>query len=278
MKPAPFDHVRIDRVEEALALLATHGDDARILAGGQSLMPILNMRLAQPGLLLDISRCDDLKPVRVEHDHLTIGAAVTQAEVEWRPALAGDVPLLAQAFPVISHFQIRNRGTVCGSLAHADPSAELPLCLSVLGGSVTLRAGHGERTVLARDFFRGLLQTDRQPDELIVACRFPLRRPDEGHAFEEFSVRHGDYALVAAAAVVTRDGIRLGIGGVADRPEVALWPLLDGTALDDAINDFAWSLNAREDAQASAKVRRHLVRELGRRAIERARLARDVAT
>lgn len=273
MKPPAFDYVRIDSVDEALSLLAAHGDDARILAGGQSLMPILNMRLAQPSILLDITRCDALRPVGSNGGHLVVGAAATQAEVEWRPSLPDEVPLLAHAFPHISHFQIRNRGTVCGSLAHADPSAELPLCLAVLEGGVTLRSSRGERTVTADRFFRGMLQTDRRSDELMVSARFPLRQAGNGYAFEEFSLRHGDYAVVAAAAAVTPEGIRLGIGGVADRPEVARWPGLDGTDLEDAINDFAWSLDARDDAQASAKVRRHLVRELGHRVVARARQA-----
>jgi 2-furoyl-CoA dehydrogenase FAD binding subunit len=270
MKPAAFDYVRVDSVEEACELLAEHGDEARVLAGGQSLIPMLSMRLVQPGVLLDISRCQPLAYARVENGTLAIGAAQTQAAVEWRAGLAQEVPLLAQAFPSISHFQIRNRGTVCGSLAHADPSAELPLCLTVLGGEVVLRSNRGRRVLPADQLFQGMLTTARAADELIEEARFPLRTPGAGYAFEEFSLRHGDYAIVAVAAVVDARQIRLAAGGVADRPTAAVWPRLSGNGLETALNDFAWSLNARDDQQASARYRRHLIRQLGARVISRA--------
>lgn len=280
MKPAAFDYIRIDAPEEACALLSEHGDAARVLAGGQSLMPLLNMRLTQPRVLLDISRCPGLDHVRVDGEHFTVGAATTQATVEQRADLRGEVPLLAQAFPHISHFQIRNRGTVCGSIAHADPSAELPLCLLALGGEVVLRSRRGHRRVRANDFFRGLLTTDRRPDELIVEARFPRAPTGTGCAFEEFSMRYGDYAVVAAAAVVTRSQIRLAIGGVADRPTAVQWSSLEPADLETALNDFAWSLDAQDDAQASAHMRRHLVRHLGSNVIARARaaLAKPIAS
>lgn len=267
MKPASFDWVRIDAIDEACSLLAEHGEDARILAGGQSLMAVLNMRLAQPAVLLDISRCAPLAYVRAEGGKLVVGAAATQAAVEWRAGLSAEVPLLAAAFPFISHFQVRNRGTVCGSVAHADPSAELPLCLALLGGEVVLRSARKRRVLKAEEFFRGMLTTARRPDELVEAVHFPLARPGSGHAFDEFSMRHGDFAIVACAAEVTATSLRLAVGGVADRPSVAEWPRLDGDALRDAINDFAWSLEAQDDAHASAAFRRHLVRRIAPRVI-----------
>ena len=187
MKPAKFDYIRAKHADEAVALLAEYGDDARILAGGQSLMPMLNMRLAQPAVLIDISQCDDLNFIRSENNELRVGAATKQAALEWRKELAVNSPLLALAFPHISHFQIRNRGTVCGSIAHADPSAELPLCLVALGGSVALRTRHGSRTVAANDFFQGVLTTAREPDELIEAVHFPLAKPQTRYGFAEFS-------------------------------------------------------------------------------------------
>lgn len=268
MKPAPFDYIRIDSAEEACALLAEHGDDARILAGGQSLVTVMNMRLAQPARLLDISRAAPLDYVRVDGGKLVVGAAATQASVEWRAGLAAEVPLLRHAFPYISHFQVRNRGTVCGSVAHADPSAELPLCLAVLGGEVVLRTRRGRRVLAAGDFFQGMLTTARQADELVEEVRYPLAVPGWGYAFEEFSMRHGDFAIVACAAAVSADEIRLGVGGVADRPRVLRLPRLEGEALAGALNDFAWDLEARDDPHASARYRRHLVRRLGLRAIE----------
>jgi 2-furoyl-CoA dehydrogenase FAD binding subunit len=271
MKPAPFDYVRADSTDEAVDLLARHGEDARILAGGQSLMAVLNMRLARPALLIDISRSKPLSEVQRDDGGLVVGAAATQASLEWRPGLAADLPLLAQAFPHISHFQIRNRGTVCGSVAHADPSAELPLCLLALQGEVRLRSAKCRRSLPAEAFFTGMLSTARQNDELLEAVRFPLARPGAGYGFTEFSARHGDFAICAVAAVVHDKGIRLAVGGVADRPRAQDWPLLDGGALDDALNEFAWALEARDDAQISATTRRHLVRRLGRQAIAVAR-------
>jgi 2-furoyl-CoA dehydrogenase FAD binding subunit len=270
MKPQAFDYARPDSAAEAVSMLAQAGDDARILAGGQSLMAVLNLRLAQPSVLIDISRVPDLNYVRVDGKHLAIGAAATQGSVEWRASLKQEVPLLAQAFPHISHFQIRNRGTVCGSVAHADPSAELPLALLALEGEVVLRSRRGRRVVPAADFFQGMLMTARAQDELVEEVRYPLAQAGVRYAFDEFSGRHGDFAVCAVAAVVKPDGIRLAVGGVSDRPVVRAWPRLDGADLDAAINDFAWELGAKDDHHASAKFRRQLVRHLGRAAIDKA--------
>jgi 2-furoyl-CoA dehydrogenase FAD binding subunit len=270
MKPAAFDYIRADSGDETVALLAQYGEDAKILAGGQSLMAMLNIRLAQPAMLVDISRCGDLDYVRIADGLLVVGAAATQASVETRATLADDVPLLALALPSISHFQIRNRGTVCGSVAHADPSAELPLCLTALQGEVVLRSKAGRRVVKADDFFQGMLMTAVRAGEIVEEVRFPLRQPGAGYAFEEVSMRHGDFAIVAMAAVVTDSAIELTVGGVADRPQRRRWPRLSGADLDTAINDFAWELDAESDAHASAEYRRHLVRHLGRRLIAKA--------
>lgn len=268
MKPAAFDYLRADSADEAVQQLAARGPDARILAGGQSLMPVLNMRLAQPGVLIDVSRSPDLDYVRTDAGMLAVGAAVTQGRVEWRATLGAEVPLLAQAFPYISHFQVRNRGTVCGSVAHADPSAEIPLVLSALGGEVVLRNARKRRTLSAAEFFQGMLMTARAPDELLQEVRFPLALTGQRTAFAEFSARHGDFAIVSAAAVADARGLRIAIGGVADRPRVAQWPAaLRGADLQTALNDFAWELQAQDDAHASARFRRHLVRQLGAQVI-----------
>ncbi|MEW9583392.1 xanthine dehydrogenase family protein subunit M [Paraburkholderia sp. DGU8] len=273
MKPAPFDYLRAMTTQDALDALAQNGEDARVLAGGQSLMAVLNMRLAQPRMLVDISRTDELNAVRIENEagRLIVGAAATQGSVEWRASLRDEVPLLAMAFPHISHFQIRNRGTVCGSIAHADPSAELPLVLAALGGDVTLRSKRKKRVLKAEEFFQGMLMTARAPDELVEAVSFPLKKPGERYGFTEFSARHGDFAMVACAAVVRSDSIRLAVGGVADRPVVEQWPRLRGEALRSALNDFSWKLGAQDDAHISATYRRHLVRQLGWRVIEEAK-------
>ncbi len=271
MKPARFDYARADDAGAAVALLAQHGEDARILAGGQSLMAVLNMRLAQPELLVDISRSVSMREVKIERGALHVGAAATQASVEQRPALAREVPLLAQAFPHISHFQIRNRGTVCGSVAHADPSAELPLVLLALEGEVLLSSAKRRRSVAAQDFFTGMLMTARAAGELVEAVRFPLAESGAGYAFAEFSLRHGDFAACAVAVIARAAGLRIAVGGVADRPVARNLPLHDGAALDDALNEFAWALDARDDPLVSAAARRHLVRTLGRRAVAAAR-------
>ena len=280
MKPYAFDYQRVSGADEAVATLAALGEDARILAGGQSLMAVMNMRLAQPQRLIDISRSASLAEVRVDNGWLHIGAAATQAGVEWRPQLANEVPLLALAFPHISHFQIRNRGTVCGSIAHADPSAELPLCLLALEGEVVLRNSKRRRTLKAADFFTGMLLTARAADEMIEAVRFPLAtmvHSGAGHGFEEFAMRHGDFAVCAMAAVADAKRLRIAVGGVADRPMARDFPILSGGALGDALNEFAWSLEARDEPQASAALRRRLVRELGRRAAEQALANRRLA-
>lgn len=271
MKPPAFDYLRADSADEAVQQLKARGAEARILAGGQSLMAVLNMRLAQPSVLIDISRTADLDYVRVQDGALAVGAAATQGSVEWRATLALEVPLLAQAFPFISHFQIRNRGTVCGSVAHADPSAEIPLVLTALGGQVVLRNARKRRVLPAAEFFQGMLMTARAPDELVEEVRFPLARAEQRTAFTEFSMRHGDFAIVSAAAVADAGGLRLAIGGVADRPTAVHWPAaLRGADLQAALNDFAWDLQAQDDAHASAAFRRHLVRQLGAQVIARA--------
>ena len=274
MKPAPFDYLRPDDEEEALEALAEAGDDARLLAGGQTLMPMLNMRLVEPAVLVDISRLPGRAGIEDQGDAIEVGAAVTQAQLEAWPALAERAPMLAQALPLLGHVQTRSRGTVCGSIAFADPSAELPLCLAVLGGEVVLRSRAGTRTLLAAEFQTGMLSTACREDEMVAAVRFPAAEPGAGYAFTEFARRHGDFAIVAIAAIARANGIRIGVGGVAEQPVVEEWPALAGSALDDALNALAWSLDAADDAHASARYRRELVRNLGRQTVQAALEAR----
>jgi 2-furoyl-CoA dehydrogenase FAD binding subunit len=270
MKPKEFDYLRAESVEAATAELAEAGDEARVLAGGLSLVAMLNFRLVETRVLIDISQLEELSYIRADGDMLEVGAATTQAELMAWEGLGEQVPLLHAAMPNIGHYQTRSRGTVCGSLAHADPSSELPLCLATLGGEVVLRSKRGRRVLKAEDFQEGPLITARAADELIVAARFPMSRNGVGHGFVEVARRHGDFAIVAVAASVSGAGIRIGVGGVADHPAVREWEALGGEALDDALNRFAWEMGGYDDIHATAKYRRQLVRRLGRRAIEEA--------
>ncbi len=280
MKPSSFDYIRAGTVAEATAALAGSDGGVRVLAGGLSLVAILNFRLAEPETLIDISRISELAYIRVDGDALEVGAATTQAELQSWPGLAEKVPLLAAAFPYIGHYQTRSRGTVCGSLAHADPSSELPLCLAALGGEVLLRSARAERRLGADEFQTGMLSTARRDDEMVTAARFPLAKAGAGYGFTEMAQRRGDFAIVALAAIATGDGLRLAVGGVADRPTVRDFSDsgggdLAGDELDQALNAFAWELGGYDDIHASARYRRELVRRLGRRVIEEARTCRD---
>ena len=269
MKPARFDYLRPDAVEEAVAALAEFGEDALVIAGGQSLMAMLNLRVAAPSVLIDISRLGELSRIRERDGTVEIGAAVTQATVLGWPGLGDKLPLLSRAMPWVGHYQTRNRGTVCGSLVHADPSAELPLCLATLSGEVVLRSTRGERTVPAMDFQRGMLATAREPDELVVAARFPISGAENGYAFTEVARRHGDFAIVGLAAVSNREQRTLGVAGVADRPAVHKMPVAEDE-LDDALNDLAWELGGEDDIHASARQRRDLIRRLGPKVLREA--------
>ena len=270
MKPARFDYVCAESLDEALEVLHQDGGDARVLAGGQTLLPMLNMRMARPRLLVDIMRVAELS--RIEHGDgaIRVGAAVRQHALEQRADLAAQQPLLAAALPWVGHAQTRSRGTICGSVAHADPSAELPLVLVALGGEIEVRSRGGARRVGAENFFTGMMATDLRDDELIEAVRFPLARGGTGYAFREIGRRHGDFAIVACAAVVEARAARLAVGGVADRPTARELPLPDDPALDQALDAFAWDLDAGDDLHATAAYRRQLVRKLGRQTLEEA--------
>ena len=275
MKPRQFDYVRAETLDEALACLAEHGGDARILAGGQSQVPMLNYRLIETQVLIDINRIEALNYIRVENGSLEIGATTCQADLLDWPELASTVPLLAVAMPHLGHFQTRNRGTVCGSIAHSDPSSELPLSLATLEGEVVLQSNSGRRTVTADDFQVDLLTTDKRPDEMIVAVRFPIGVAGTGYAFNEITRRKGDFAIVCLAAAVSETSIRLGVGGVAAIPTIRDWDELDDGQLDDALNAFAWDLGGDDDIHATGQYRRELVRRLGRRTIMEAKECRS---
>jgi 2-furoyl-CoA dehydrogenase FAD binding subunit len=274
MKPARFDYVRAESLAEAHEVLAAENGDASVLAGGQSLLPLLSTRLARPKVVLDIMRIPGLDVIARESDAIRVGAAVRQARLAAWPELSDAQPLLAAALPFVGHAQTRSRGTVCGSIAHADPSAELPLVLLALAGEIILSSRRRPRRMPAAEFFTGLMSTARAEDELIEAVIVPRRRPGHGYAFREFARRHGDFAIVACAAIANEHDARLAIGGVADRPVAFDRLPLDGIALDEALDRIAGELDARDDLHATADYRRHLVRRLGRATIAEARQCR----
>jgi len=219
---------------------------------------MLNLRLADPAVLIDITRIAELDGIREAGDAVEIGAAVTQNKLLAWPELAKKLPLLAAALPHVGHFQTRNKGTVCGSIAHADPSSELPLSLALLEGEVVLRSKRGTRTLKAKDFQRDMLTTAREPDELITAVRFPTH--GKGAAFREVARRHGDFAIIAIAAVIDGKDARLGVGGMAGTPIVRRVPANGGAK--DAIYKLAAELEDYEDLHASAEMRRDILRNL----------------
>ena len=275
MKPARFDYVRAADLAEAHSALAEYGNDARVIAGGQTLMPMLSMRLVRPKVVVDIMHLSALRGIETNGNTIRIGAAVRQAELLAWPDLAEHLPLLDAALPWVGHAQTRSRGTVCGSAAHADPSAEIPLCLLALDAAIELSSRRGRRRVATAEFFTGMMTTARAENELIEALHIPAKQPGTGYAFKEFGRRHGDFAIVACAAIVTAANVRLAIGGVADRPVLRDFGALDGKQLDEALDAFAWALDARDDLHATARYRRELVRQMGRETIEEARACRD---
>lgn len=227
MKLPPVDYEAPASVDAALGLLAEHQDDASVLAGGQSLIPLMALRLARPAVLVDINNLQDLSGVSADGGWVTIGAMTREYMAEESKTVADSVPLLAAALPMIGHEAIRTRGTVGGSLAHADPAAEVPSVALALDAQLVVRSAAGERTVAADQWFEGYLTTARQPDELLTAVRFPVAAPGTGVSFLEVARRHGDFAMVSLATCLTLDGgvvtgARLVFGGVSDVPVRAL--------------------------------------------------------
>ncbi len=241
MKSPAFDYVRAESPQHALALLAQHGDEARVLAGGQTLLATLNMRLSQPALLVDIGGLQAWRGIEVQGGVLRIGALVRHVEIEESALVAQHAPLLAQAAPHIAHRAIRNLGTFGGALAYADPAAEWPACVLALGGTLVLQGTQGERRVAAADFFQGLYTTALQEGELLAACELPLAAADERQHFSELARRHGDYAIAGLAACARRAAdrlldVRLAFLSLGDRPlrASAAEAILQAGPLDDA--------------------------------------------
>ena len=280
MKPMAFDYYRPEAVSEALALLSEMGHEAAVLAGGMTLGPMLNLRMVRPRAVIDISRIQALKTVSPRSNVVVTGAGVVQGDALRSDLIAREVPLLVMALPWVGHFQTRNRGTLGGSVAHADPSAEIPLALVVCGGTVVLQSRRRERRVPAREFFLGALTTQRRPDEMVTELEWPRVAPDAGHAFMEIAQRHGDFAIAAAGCSLRLDGaerleqLSLGVGGVESRPvAIELKSFLGRPAGEIATSlaeHAAVSVTPMEDHSASADYRIALTKVLVERAVNAA--------
>lgn len=282
MKPAAFSYHRPRSLDDALALLAEYGYDAKLIAGGQSLVPMMNMRFAQPAQLIDLNGVAGLDGVRLERDTLVLGALTRHHTLATDPLVAHACPLLAEAAATIGHYAIRQRGTLGGSLANADPAAQLPLIARTLDARIDVVGPNGARDIAAAEFVVAALTTTLEADEIVTAVRFPCARVGDGHAFELFSRRHGDFAIVACAVTVTVsagcfDRLRLGVGGVADTPlafdDVAaafVGERTDAAVIQQIAARVASSAEPVAQPGIPAEYRRELVGTLIARALTRA--------
>jgi len=273
MKASAFSYARATSIVNALDLLVAHGDRAKVLSGGQSLMPAMNLRLISPELIVDIGELVELRGIALSGDVLRIGALMRHAELLRSSEIATHAPLLSDAIVHVAHPAIRNKGTIGGSLAHADPASELPACMVALNATIIIRGRAGERRVPAEEFFTGIYQTALSSQELLVAVELPVGRTNSSHYFHEFARRHGDYAIagLAAHAIVEGDvfaDLRLGFFAVGDRPILAkaasqlIDVSINSAVLTEVAAALADEIDPQSDQQASASMRRHLAKVL----------------
>jgi carbon-monoxide dehydrogenase medium subunit len=278
MKASAFSYARATSVGNALELLAAHGDKAKVLSGGQSLMPAMNLRLIAPELIVDIGEITELRGIAVRGDVLSIGALTRHADLLKSPEIATHAPLLTEAAAHIAHPAIRNRGTIGGSLAHADPASELPACMVALNATIVVRGRSGERRIAAADFFKGIYETALSAQELLTAVELPVARKNSAYFFCELARRHGDYAIagLAAQSIIAGDRfaeLRMAFFAVGDRPVLAkaatklLNVVVTPAALSGASAELGDELDPQEDQQASASMRRHLAKVLMARCV-----------
>ena len=265
MIPVGFEYARPDTVDGALALLAEHGEDATVMAGGHSLLPVMKLRLATPELVIDISRLSELSSIRVEGDELVVGAGTRHRAVESSEVVQAECPLLAAVARTVGDPQIRHRGTLGGSLAHADPASDLPAAVLALGGTVVLRSPRGERSVPITGFYTGMFSSVKEPDELLVEVRVP-RTGSAGWAYEKFTRRANDWAIVAVAVVDGRVGL-VNMGPTPLRASATEAALAEGASIADAAALADQGTAPTADVTATVEFRRHLARVLTRRAL-----------
>jgi len=282
MKPPPFEYHDPGSVGEAIALVGRYGGEARLLAGGQSLVPLLNFRLANPAALIDLNRIGELSYIREQDGQVRIGAMTRQRAIECSTIVQQRIPLLAEATRMVGHLPTRTRGTIGGSIAHADPAAEYPCVVRALGGTMVVRSAGGERGIDAAQFFQGFMSTAIGAGEMLVEVRLPVAERGAGWAFEEFSLRRGDFALAGIAAMVVADDERCisariaacAVGEIPLRLEqvesILRESALSVRTVDEAAKCAAEQVRPEGDIHATADYRRHLVRVLVRRAVTRA--------
>ena len=269
MIPAAFEYERADSVDAALALLAEHGDEAKLLAGGHSLLPLMKLRLAAPSVLVDVGRLDDLRYIRDAGDHIAIGALTRHRELETSTLLAQAAPLLSHAASHVGDPQVRHRGTLGGSLAHADPASDLPAVVLAMGGTLVARGPRGERTIAATDFFTGFLESALAPDELLVEVRIP-KLDAQGWSFQKFNRRAQDWAIVGVAAVRANGSTGVALVNMGSTPLLAsgvIDAVRSGASATDAAQRATDGTEPQSDINASVEYREHLARVLVRRAL-----------
>ncbi len=275
MIPAAFDYQRADSAEAAIALLTEHGDEAKLLAGGHSLLPMMKLRLAVPSVLVDVGRLDDLRYVRDAGDHVAIGALTRHCDLQTDPVLTESVPLLAHAAGEVGDPQVRHRGTIGGSLAHADPASDLPAVLLALGGSLVAEGPDGEREIAATDFFTGFLESALEPDELLTEIRVP-KLATEGWSFQKFNRRAQDWAIVGVAAVRSAGHTGVALVNMGSTPLLAagvVEAVGSGASAAEAAERATEGTEPQADINASVEYREHLARVLVRRALQESGLA-----
>lgn len=275
MIPAAFDYVRADSVDAAIAAIAEHGDEAKFLAGGHSLLPLMKLRLATPSVLVDVGRLDDLRYVRDAGDHVAIGALTRHREIETSTLLAYEAPLLARAAGEVGDPQVRHRGTIGGSLAHADPASDLPAVVLAMGGTIIATGPSGSREIPAAEFFTGFLESALAPDELMTEIRIPKLAAD-GWSFQKFNRRAQDWAIVGVAAVRAGDHTGVALVNMGSTPLMAtavVDAVRSGASAADAAAVAAEGTEPQNDINASVEYREHLARVLVRRALEESGLS-----
>jgi 2-furoyl-CoA dehydrogenase FAD binding subunit len=267
LKPCNFKYIKSSSINEVLDVLDIHGEKAQILAGGQSLISMLNMRIANPEIIIDINFLKDVISLENKNNTIGIGPLFRQLELENWPDLKSKLPLIYQSIPYVGQIQHRARGTVLGSICHGDPTSELPLCFLALNGKIYLKSKKGLRSISANDFYLGPLLTSKNSNEVAIKLELPTKKEATGYAFNEVSEKYSDYAIASFAVVTDDNKIRFTLGGIPSKPTVIEWNIKNFEFIDELLNDFAWNLDIEDDQHASATYKRDLIRKVGKNTI-----------